>query len=412
MKYKLAQYSPSGYELPLNLKGNLLSVPGSSPEEKVQEKKLSSKQKLLSRLFSAEKIIVSDEFRRAMGSDYRKFLDILHQLKSMVMDSEIKTAATFNDILIREASKAFGNSKSTKLITKLAQTAELPPITPPTEVPAQEDEKSDPNGAVEAFIANLEGIDTEDEKDSSDDGIYDGSELVVDSSFEKTAQIAPPSPEPIKQAPEEVVIDEEPVVTDTAINEPVETDTPPVTENAPIQPEDVGNDDLSPEASEEKTDNAIDAAFANVKLNDVVNRLDNIASMYRHRQMARELSIVDLMMQALGISSFFPNLAEATKSALDSNQYVLSRIEDVLAKLRGASAISDGSLDELKTKLEQIDDGADRKRINKQMAPLNDMTPAPGVETPQPQEQMPLEAPQKALEAPVSVQPNPAPVKV
>ena len=42
------------------------------------------------------------------------------------------------------------------------------------------------------------------------------------------------------------------------------------------------------------------------------------------------------MMDRLGISSYFPTLAEATTKNLDATQYSLTRVEDILSKLRGS----------------------------------------------------------------------------
>ena len=45
------------------------------------------------------------------------------------------------------------------------------------------------------------------------------------------------------------------------------------------------------------------------------------------------------MLDKLGIAAFFPDLAEASKSALESNQYCQTRIENIIAKVRGAMII-------------------------------------------------------------------------
>ncbi len=44
------------------------------------------------------------------------------------------------------------------------------------------------------------------------------------------------------------------------------------------------------------------------------------------------------MMDALGIASYFPALAEAMQRSLDANQYMLIRIDDVLSGLEGSVA--------------------------------------------------------------------------
>ena len=43
------------------------------------------------------------------------------------------------------------------------------------------------------------------------------------------------------------------------------------------------------------------------------------------------------MLNKLGISGFFPALAEATRSALESNQYCQTRVDEILSKLISAT---------------------------------------------------------------------------
>ena len=170
----------------------------------------------------------------------------------------------------------------------------------------------------------------------------------------------------------------------------------------PIKPEPVhetvdnGNADIG--------DNAIDAALKNIKLPDVIAKLEELVQFYRNRQISRELLIVDLMLEALNISAFFPSMAEAAKSSLDSNQYVLTRLEDVLAKLRGAAAAEDGSMESIKDKLEVQMDNQDRKKEDKAKS---DMVPTPeGV----PPEGVP--APAEELAAPAKIEPTPQPAPI
>ena len=93
--------------------------------------------------------------------------------------------------------------------------------------------------------------------------------------------------------------------------------------------------------------------------------------MFKNRQIARQLSIIDLMMDKTGIAPFFPTLAEAMRSALESNQYCQSRVEEILAKLRGTMAtpmsehleseVSGHNEDSIKAQLEQQEE-ADKAR--------------------------------------------------
>jgi len=77
----------------------------------------------------------------------------------------------------------------------------------------------------------------------------------------------------------------------------------------------------------------VDKAFVNIKLEHVIKRLQALSKVFKNREIARQLSIIDLMLDKLGIAGLFPQLAEATKSALESNQYSSTRIEEILSKL-------------------------------------------------------------------------------
>lgn len=79
----------------------------------------------------------------------------------------------------------------------------------------------------------------------------------------------------------------------------------------------------------------IEQALGTMHINDVLKRLESLANIFKTREIARQLSIVDLMMDKLGIGAYFPELGEAIKSALDSNSYCSSRIEGILNKIRG-----------------------------------------------------------------------------
>ena len=82
---------------------------------------------------------------------------------------------------------------------------------------------------------------------------------------------------------------------------------------------------------------SIDEAFDNIKLTDVIKNLQALSRVFKNREIARQLSIIDLMLNKLGISGFFPALAEATRSALESNQYCQTRVDEILSKLISAT---------------------------------------------------------------------------
>lgn len=85
-----------------------------------------------------------------------------------------------------------------------------------------------------------------------------------------------------------------------------------------------------------KTDDLLEQALSGITVTDVIERLDTLVNLFRTREIPRQLAIIDLMMDQLNLSSFFPGLAEASSKSLESNQYALSRIEEVLSKLKGS----------------------------------------------------------------------------
>lgn len=94
--------------------------------------------------------------------------------------------------------------------------------------------------------------------------------------------------------------------------------------------------DLEVSEKDDQFDNAIEEALHNITIEDVISHLELLSGIFRKREVARQISVVDMMMDSLGISSYFPGLGEAARSALESNQYVSTRIDDILAKLRGS----------------------------------------------------------------------------
>lgn len=406
--YKTAQYNGNQPQFevgngvkvnPQQLKAKIPGLPSVfKPEEKEQiqqqrqnidKEELTEKSKqLIGRLNSAEKIFTSSDFKKMLGNEYEVWLETLHTLKRKIQISNIRTAQMIEDMIVLSGNRlrAQGFNKSASIMVKLAQEAPTAPPTADTPVPdllgdvapeggvgapadlgmpgmpgmgGEPDGKdlSDPEGAMKEFIENLGGDTEEDkreEKKAADEFIAMyitaiGKQADFDGAF--------------------ISVGEEPMVRIAQVV-PEDTITPaepgeqvPGAEKAEI-----------PAGNPDKVDAAISAALQNVTINDIISKLNDLSTLYSNRQVVRELTTVDLMMQAQGIASYFPSLAEATKSALDSNQYVLTRIEDILAKLKGAAGSSDGSLDQMKNKLDTSEDNKAKKKEQKEMA---DMQPTP-----------------------------------
>jgi hypothetical protein len=87
---------------------------------------------------------------------------------------------------------------------------------------------------------------------------------------------------------------------------------------------------------EDKTDDVIEAALKGVTVDDVISRLEMLVSIYNQREISRQLAILDIMMDKIGIASFFPSLGEAMSKALEANQYIGNRLAEIMAKVKGS----------------------------------------------------------------------------
>lgn len=174
----------------------------------------------------------------------------------------------------------------------------------------------------------------------------------------------------VKQAKEHLYItaQEAPTPTPTPTPTPAGAGAPvPVATPAPEGTEEIGETEGKPTPKKRLEDeplipvksppdtqllniqqDVLERALANIKLSDVITRMQALSRVFKNREIARQLSIIDIMLDKLGISGFFPSLAEATRSALESNQYCQTRVEEVLSKLisatdaKGASLIGSG----------------------------------------------------------------------
>lgn len=89
-------------------------------------------------------------------------------------------------------------------------------------------------------------------------------------------------------------------------------------------------------------DRIIDSALANVTVDDVIAKLEDIAKIFKTREIPRQLSLVDMMLDSLGLASYFPTLSEAINKSLESNNYVSTRLDDIIARLQGATGPTGG----------------------------------------------------------------------
>jgi len=197
-----------------------------------------------------------------------------------------------------------------------------------------------PTGISEFLDRMNDGKETE--QDSAK--IEDDSLEVVDGDDDllvTEAQIAPPANEPITTDPARAPRTTPPIrekSTDKKLTGPATEAPLEVTEDDVAQPP-RSEDAASPDAA--AFDAKIDAAFADLKIEDVVAKLEDLAKIFKVREVPRQLSVVDMMLDSLGLASMFPSLSEAQNKALESNNYISTRVEDILSKLRGAMTSKD-----------------------------------------------------------------------
>jgi hypothetical protein len=359
----------------------------------VEKKKIIEKQrsKIISRLDSAEKLLRSDEGEIFAGKELESLMETIFNLKKKIqLVNKISTSSMlYEDMIIREANLLVKNGFNTAaealyIIAEGAGTKELPNPAPakaptdggegsagglPAATPAgintetapknenspvevletkpkdQEEEltveDSTPDEPVvkepteSAVIEESKGMESflDAQKDGLSEGfstiayypvkeldVLDGEDLIVEAQ-------ATPAPTP---APAPVV----PVPSTT----PVAAPSPEALEEEPLEVEELDPDRslTLPSSTTSEFDNQINSLFSNIKIEDVVSKLEDLSKIFKTREVPRQLAIVDMMLDSLGIASYFPALSEATNKSLESNNYIATRVEDVLSKLRGA----------------------------------------------------------------------------
>ncbi len=310
--------------------------------------------KILSRLDSTEKLIRSTDGQTFAGGEIEALLHIIYELKKKIqtVNKVSRSTRSYADMIVREANilTRKGFTKAASVLIKFADEtsptmpsdAKVPPpavpepanpiaggglpgslpgegpglSAPPSNAPAS---VMAPGPAIpteeplsEGMDQFLKGLDTSNiSKDTNkDDDEVDDDLEINDGEFVVEAQAAPP--------PQPVAVDA-PVSPEEALDEKPKAEIE-VEEDAPT-----GKD----------YDALLDTAFANLSVGDVVAELEMLAKIFKVREVPRKLARIDMMLDYLGLAALFPTLAEAMNKSLDSNQYIASRIEDILSRLRG-----------------------------------------------------------------------------
>lgn len=380
-KYKIASIyeSPTtpGYFVPSDSKEiqkkylpNMPSVPNlpGKPQDDVhsaRDKIEAQRSKLISRLNSAEKLLYTMDGQFFAGEDQEIMLKLLQDLKRKIQTSNKITikSTLFQDLIYRTGNKLkiAGKDVHADFFYKIAQdSAPVDPLAGP--MPGSEPmlggsapdplagPSTDPSASPFGSPAPTSSGDAEQTK------------KMLKEFFDALKSQGVPN-SPIKEKIEEEKVNEEKKASyenddeivifaqDVAIPAPAPIPTPPVAKPIPVpkpipipeSEQDIIKVDDTEEGvmegadkPDDKTDDVIDAALSNISANDVIERLEMLLGIYNQREISRQLSILDIMMDKLGFAAFFPQLGEAMNKALESNQYIATRLADVLSKLKGS----------------------------------------------------------------------------
>lgn len=75
-----------------------------------------------------------------------------------------------------------------------------------------------------------------------------------------------------------------------------------------------------------------------VNIQTIINRLEGISKKLKSRDTIRELASVDILLNELGMASYFPELTDAQSKLIEAFGYASNKIESIVAKLRGTGS--------------------------------------------------------------------------
>jgi hypothetical protein len=410
------------------------------------------RRKILGRLNSAEKLLSSQQGHMFAGGDFERLLSAIFELKKQIQivnKVSVASLQTVVDLIVRQANilKKEGHSDASNFMVKLAQQVPGDMSLNLGDIPSG---GSQPNGggalgnntpnvlqplpeksitedsAVGQFIDNLEdsGItDTVDEEEVADKSKADDlNNVEIDNDVFMDQEIIPEGKDDLVVEAQAAPTPDAPSIKPKNKPDDLEVDEPTKNTSPGITPENVKQ---PPNIETPKTDfdAILDSAFANLTVQDVINKLEQVNNIFRTREIARQLAVCDLMLSRLGLAQFFPQLGESINKSLDSGQYALVRIDEILSKLRGSVKSKNIDLEgdnqktppgaqAIKSNLEQMDQKEkQRKEVKKQLQDQTDMEKAtkPEGTVENPQGELAAQPIEVENPAPVAPAPKPAP---
>lgn len=295
------------------------------------------KRSLVSRLDSADKLL--REFSGVWDSNvWNRLHSSLNDLKREVM--MLSSASTARDVIIKTAGvwARDGFSEVADVLEKIAQPPAEGDVASEIEqaLTGEREEKPAGGAAPDMGMEGMEGLE-------APEGEMEMSPEDLD---------APPA-----EAGEELPMPEAPV----GEEEPAEV------------PEGL---EETPESSDVDTE---ENPYVGSTISDVVEVLEPVVMQLKERAVARELAKIDMMLDAQNIASHFPELGEAMNKVLESNTYVVTRLDKLLTKIKGG--VQEGQEEEKKEETgPEIDMGeltspeADLE-VSEEMAPAEPAAP-------------------------------------
>lgn len=309
--------------------------------------------KVLARLNAAEKLLSSNYGIQFAGNQLDELLNSIHTLKRQVLGLAKKSKATkiYEDLIIREGNKLHfgGFIKQAEFLYKIAgEVAQTVPPTPPQTVPVSPTLTSNPDASGDTDTASPEApvstegqeaaIEIEDQAPPPPTQIV-GNPGALPLGNPDEGNVSP-SIDSLSEGMKGFLSNMEPKVEDKEDElEIMDADDlvveAQVQEVTPAEPIGVNDEELENNQSLSGFDSQMDQLFSNVTVQDIIQKLEDLAKVCKVREIPRQLSLIDMMLNALNMSPLFPSLSEATNKALESNNYISSRIEEILSKLRG-----------------------------------------------------------------------------
>lgn len=405
---------------------------------KAEKKNIIEKQrnKIIGRLDSAEKLLRSPEGQMFAGPELENLMETIFSLKKKVqLVNKLSTSIRlYEDMIIREANvlSRRGFFKAADVLHSIAQANNPPPAGLGTQkdTPLSPVSPGDPAGpghpgAPGGLPSTGPGMPQNAPSSATPESVpneMSPSNPKTPGAPAPTAAASPPPPMPqtppgisgflhnmetsnltsgdksaagdleVMEADTDLVVEAQMVPPPTPSTEDVPLTTEPgKPPAAPVDPAvmapatetplEVTEDDIpvkkdkapSPDAS--NFDSKVDAAFEGVQISDVVAKLEDLSTLFKNRDIPRQISVVDMMLDSLGLASYFPSLSEAHNKALESNNYISTRIDDILSKLRGAISTKEPGrgpgaenpeVDALKGKLQKEEESErNRKQMKK-----------------------------------------------